>query len=276
VLSAYVFLARPYQLHWGAMNEEIARAMPGDELDPQPTFLATRAITIDGTPAEIWPWLIQMGYGRAGFYGYDALENLGSPSGLLSADRILPEFQNLVVGDEVPISAVATMRFYAIEPNQYLIWTGTTGQYPGGFTWMLYPMNDHQTRLISRIRWSHHLTPLGTLALDLFTEFTDHLAVRKILVGVKDHVEGRPESIVPQTIEFIILLATALLFLVMLILVLLRPFTWTRWLIGLAAGVVWLVTWYAPIPFWIGAVLALVVVWGWRRAAVRASGPTSR
>src|SRR3974377_142310 len=101
--------------------------MPGDELDPQPTFLATRAITIDGTPAEIWPWLIQMGYGRAGFYGYDALEHLGSPSGLLSADRILPEFQNLVAGDEVPISAVATMRFYAIEPNQYLIWTGTTG-----------------------------------------------------------------------------------------------------------------------------------------------------
>ena len=58
----------------------------------------------------LWAWLIQMGYGRAGFYGYDVLENLGSPAGLLSADRILPEFQHFEVGDDVPISAVAMMR----------------------------------------------------------------------------------------------------------------------------------------------------------------------
>jgi hypothetical protein len=274
VLIAYWFVARPYQLQWGATPEEITRAMPGNELNPQPTFLATRAITIDATPAEIWPWLIQMGYGRAGFYGYDILENLGSPAGLLSADRILPEFQHFVAGDDVPISAVAMMRFYAVEPNQYLIWSGTTGQYPGGFTWMLYPVNDHQTRLVSRIRWSYHLTPPDVLALDLFTEFTDHLAVRKILMGVKDRAAGRSEAIVPQTIEFLILLATALLFLALLILLLIRPFTWTRWLIGLAAGLVWLVTWYAPIPISIGAVLSVAVVWGWRRATVQIGMPS--
>ncbi len=80
VLAAYFLLARPYQLHWGATAEEISRAMPGDELNPNPKFLATRAITINGTPETIWPWLIQMGYGRAGYYGYDILENLGSPA----------------------------------------------------------------------------------------------------------------------------------------------------------------------------------------------------
>jgi hypothetical protein len=85
--------------------------MPGDELDPRPTFLAIRAITIEGTPEEIWPWLLQMGYGRAGFYGYDILENLGSRRGIRSADRVLPESQQLKVGDEVPISAVARMVF---------------------------------------------------------------------------------------------------------------------------------------------------------------------
>lgn len=123
VLAVYILWARPYQLRWGATPEELTRAMPGDELDAHPTFLATRAITIQGTPEEIWPWLLQMGYGRAGFYGYDILENLGSPRGLQSADRILPEFQGFKVGDEVPISAVARMRIWAIERNRYLIWS---------------------------------------------------------------------------------------------------------------------------------------------------------
>lgn len=82
VLIVYLLWARPYQLRWGATNDEVARPMPGDELDPTPTFLANRAITINGTPQEIWPWLLQMGYGRAGYYGYDILENLGSPRGI--------------------------------------------------------------------------------------------------------------------------------------------------------------------------------------------------
>jgi hypothetical protein len=68
-LTGYLACARPYQPRWGATAQEVARAMPGDELDPQPTFLATRAITIDVTAAQIWPWLVQMGHGRAGFYG---------------------------------------------------------------------------------------------------------------------------------------------------------------------------------------------------------------
>jgi len=90
VLGLYLFLARPSQLRWGATNAEVARAMPGDALSDHPTFLSTRAITIDAAPEVIWPWLVQLGYVRAGFYGYDILENLGSPRGMHSADRIVP------------------------------------------------------------------------------------------------------------------------------------------------------------------------------------------
>ncbi|MGB5814338.1 MAG: hypothetical protein WBI27_03980, partial [Thermoanaerobaculia bacterium] len=122
VLAAYVLWARPYQLRWGATDSEVERSIPGDELHGNPSFLATRAITILGTPDEIWPWLVQMGYGRAGFYGYDILENLGSHRGIRSADRVLAEFQDFRVGDEVPISVVARMFFEAIEPN--LFWCG--------------------------------------------------------------------------------------------------------------------------------------------------------
>ena len=130
--ALYYFVARPYQLTLGATPAEIEQAMPGDELDPDPDFLATRAITIRGTPEEIWPWLIQMSYNRAGFYGYDILENIGSERGLRSAEEIIPEFQHFAVGDEAQISAIHSMVFYAIEPNHYLIWAGKGDSAPGG------------------------------------------------------------------------------------------------------------------------------------------------
>lgn len=260
VMTAYFLLARPYQLNWGATDEEIERPMPGDELDPAPAFLATRAVTIEGAPKDIWPWLIQMGYGRAGFYGYDILENLGSPRGIRSAERILPEFQHLTVGDDVPISPVARMVFHAVEPNRYLIWTGVAGS--GGFTWALYPFDAGHTRLVSRIRWTHHWTQPGLLALDLFTEFTDHLAVRKVLQGIKNRVEGRAEPLIRQTTEFAIYVATLLIFLAALMLILFCRLTWKRWFAPCAAGIAWLAVWYAPLPAWVAVILEFPVLWG--------------
>lgn len=261
VLALYLVFARPYQLHWGATEKQILQQMPGDELDPSPTFLATRSITIEGTAEEIWPWLLQMGYDRAGFYGYDIIENLGSQTGLRSAERILPEFQNFVVGDEVPISAVARMRFYAIEPDHYMIWAGEQSAAPGGFTWSLYPIDEGHTRLVSRIRWSHHWTDPSLLGLDLFTEFTDHLAVRKILQGVKGRVEGRVEPMAQGNFEFITFLFALLIFLGSIVLLLIYPLTWQRWLAGLAAGIAWLITWYAPVPLWVGLLMEILVLY---------------
>lgn len=271
VVAAYILWARPYQLRWGATDEELQRSMPGDELNPNPKFLATRAITIEATPEEIWPWLIQMGYKRAGFYGYDILENLASPRGIRSADRILPEFQHFTVGDEVPISPAGDLVFYAIEPNRYLIWSGEAGW--GGFTWALYPVDDNRTRLVSRFRWSHNWRKPSQLALDLFTEFTDHLSVRKILQGVKGRVEGRIEPMAQANTEFAIYLASALIFLGAVVLILLRPLTWRRWLVGLAAGVAMLITWYAPVSIWLGVLLELLILYGLRDAFRPPSSP---
>lgn len=258
VMSLYLLGARPYQLRWGATTEEVQRQMPGDELNPSPKFLATRAITIEATPAEIWPWLLQIGYGRAGFYGYDILENIGSPYGIRSADRILPEFQQFNVGDEVPLSAAGGLVFEAIEPNQYLVWSGGPGW--GGFTWALYPIDEDHTRLVNRARFSHSRASASQFAFDVFTEFSDHLAVRKILQGVKGRVEGQPEPFAVQNIEFAIYLITLLTFLTALGFILLHPFTWQRWLAGLTAGIVWLITWYAPIPIWGGALLEMLML----------------
>jgi hypothetical protein len=246
VMAAYVLWARPYQLHWGATADEIARPMPGDELDPAPTFLATRAITINGKPHEIFPWLVQMGYGRAGFYAYDLVENLGSPRGIASADTILPEFQQLAVGDIVPISSVARLVVYAIERDRYLIWAGAPGPVRGGFTWALYPSGSNQTRLISRIRWHHHsINKTSLFLLDVFTEFSDHLAVRKVLKGIRQRVEGQKGAPATANLALTMYVFTFLLFLAGMVLNLLRPPSMRIWIAGLLAGGIWLITWYS-------------------------------
>jgi hypothetical protein len=271
VLIVYLLWARPNQLRWGATKDEVTRPMPGDELDLTPTFLATRAITINGTPQEIWPWLLQMGYGRAGFYGYDILENLGSPRGIHSANSILLEFQHFKVSDKVPISPFAEDVFYAIQPIQYLIWAGQMKQNPGGFIWALYPLDKNHTRLVNRILWSHHWTRPGLLALELLTEFSDYLAIRKILQGVKDRVEGRIEPFYKSTVEFAIYLAALLVFIAALIIILARPFSRQRWLAGLGAGIGWLITWYTPMPLWGAALAEILVLIGLFRAFHRTS-----
>ena len=249
VMAGYFLWARPYQLSWGATDEETQRPMPGDELERNPAFLATRAITINALPEVIWPWLVQMGFNRAGFYGYDIMEGLGSKRGMHSADIILPEFQNISVGDKVPISIVAETKFYAIEPNKYLIWAeNEEGKPTGGFTWELYPVDINHTRLISRIRWSHHWTNPGLLSLDLLTEFTDHIALRRILTGIKVRAEGKEiTSMTVQSIAFFFYLVTLFSFLLTIFLLLLNPLTTTSCLICIGAGIFWLITWYSPL-----------------------------
>lgn len=278
VLSAYLFVARPSQLRWGATNAEVVRAMPGDALANHPTFLSTRAITIDAAPEAIWPWLIQLGYGRAGFYGYDILENLGSPRGLYSADRIVPELQRPAIGDPLPLSAAGGLIFHAIQPNAYLVWSGASGRFPGAFTWALYPVDATHTRLVSRIQWSHHWRQPLTLFMDLFTEFADHLAVREILHGIKDRAEGRIGSFWWHTFAFMMLVWALFAFFAALWMVLRGPLRWSRWLNALGAGVAWLVVWYAPIPVVLSIVLNLLVcslLFAYRRAGAARHAPAA-
>lgn len=270
-MAFYLFWARPYQLRWGATDVEVKRSMPGDEINPHPTFLATRAITIEGTPEQIWPWLLQMGYGRAGFYAYDIFENIGSPRGIQSADYIIPEFQKFEVGDPMPISPAGGLSFYAIEPNKYVIWRGDDTY--GGFIWALYPLDNQHTRLVSRARLSYSWNRPTQLIFDLFTEFADHLAIRKILQGVKGRVEGKIEPMAQANTEFFIYLGSALMFLAATILIFIRPLSWRTWLAGLAAGATWLITWYVPISLWISTFLELLVLWGLYRTSPKLSTP---
>jgi hypothetical protein len=98
-VGVYLRVLRPWELRWGATDDEVRRPMPGDEIVERPTFNATRAVTVKAPPSMIWPWIVQIGFGRAGWYTYDLLDNFGRPS----ARRIVPEFQQIRVGDVIPI-----------------------------------------------------------------------------------------------------------------------------------------------------------------------------
>lgn len=72
-------LVRRWHRRWGATDAEVAAAMPGDDLVPGCHYVCTRAITIGAPPEAVWPWLIQVGFGKAGFYSNDLLDNVGAP-----------------------------------------------------------------------------------------------------------------------------------------------------------------------------------------------------
>jgi hypothetical protein len=187
LLLVYVFIIRPWQLRWGATDEEVARTMPGDEFVENPTFNATRAVTISAPPELIWPWLIQIGYKRAGWYSYDWIDNLGKPS----ADRIIPELQNLKEGDLIPMGPIENFGFnvHTIVPNHYMLW----GEH-GGMSWLwhLNQIEENKTRLITRVRlkyeWTHPII-LGYLFLDV----GDIVMMRKCMLGIKQRAESLAE-----------------------------------------------------------------------------------
>jgi proline iminopeptidase len=96
-LAAPAFYGRwvlPRLLTWGATAEEVSGSYPGDELVPDAEGSSTMATTLPAPPEKVWPWLVQMGVGRAGWYSWDRLDNHGEPS----ADRIVPEWQSLEEG----------------------------------------------------------------------------------------------------------------------------------------------------------------------------------
>ena len=190
--GAYVLLGRDWCNTWGASREEAAREMPGDALLPEPDMLATRAITISAPPRDIWPWLVQMGSGRGGAYTYDWIENLFGLD-MHSADRILPEFQDLEVGDVLPMGPKGPgMRVEVLESERALVYRFEDGNWVWAFG--LYPQLGG-TRLVSRNRISAPGASGARRLLNvLFMEPGSLVMERKMLLGIKERAEGAPTA----------------------------------------------------------------------------------
>ena len=185
----YCFPIRRWMNRWGATPSDLKRVMAGDALLEKPTYSGTMAITVDARPEHIWPWLVQIGYQRGGLYSYDWLDRLFGYLDRPSATRILPEFQNLAVGDRIPLGRGPSWPVAAIEPRRALV---LDMRNLGDFDWIwqfgVYPVDEHRTQLVSRssVRARSAWARLATHAI----EPAGFLMTRRMLLGVKQRAEA--------------------------------------------------------------------------------------
>jgi hypothetical protein len=181
-------LYRGWHLRWGATPTEVTERLPGDGLIQDAQFTATRAITIDAPPEAVWPWLVQVGCLRAGWYSNDLLDNLARPS----ARTILSDLQHLEVGQWVPMAPMPSegtaFKVHSFEPNRWMLWSKPDSTW----AWTLAPVDGTQTRLVTRIcalrDWRH---PLAALVAVVLMEFGDFAMCRRMMRGIKSRAESR-------------------------------------------------------------------------------------
>jgi len=190
--SAASFLVyRCWHTRWGATAAEVAMCMPGDELLHCAPFNTTRAITIKASAEDAWPWIAQIGFGRAGFYSYDLVDNLGRPS----ATRVLPEFQRVKVGDWIPMSGKVTdntaFRIHSFEKPRWMLWSK-----PGStWSWLLIPHEDGSTRLVVRLKAEYRWTK-PTIVTDVgLMEIADFPMMRQCLLNIRARAEATASTV---------------------------------------------------------------------------------
>jgi hypothetical protein len=183
---AYPLFFRRWCLTWGARPDEVSRMLSGDELLADAGIVSTRVITIDAPPAAVWPWLVQMGSGRGGVYTYDWIENLFGLN-MHSSRQILPQFQDVKVGDELPLGPGRPAMQVAVFDAER---TFTIRFADGTWVWIFALVaKDGRTRLISRNRIAAPRALPARLFSMLVMEPGSLIMERKMLLGIKQRVE---------------------------------------------------------------------------------------
>jgi hypothetical protein len=190
--AAYIFFARPLHLRWGTTDEESDEPLPGDDLIANASLTATRAITIRASADQVWPWLAQLGQGRGGFYSYDFLENLIGAD-IHSADRIVPELQDIEVGDEILLGPEFGYDVALLERGRSLVLRGgfpmenIAPPYDSTWAFVLRDGPDKTTRLLVRERYEYK-RPWAPLIVEP-TEALSFVMSQKMLRGIRDRAE---------------------------------------------------------------------------------------
>ncbi|TYB45724.1 hypothetical protein [Actinomadura chibensis] len=187
VAAAYPVLLRERCLTWGATADEAGMTLPGDDLLTEPAVVATRAITVRAPATAVWPWLVQMGSGRGGAYTYDWIENLLGLD-MHSAKEVLPQFQNLRVGETYPLGPKGPrLRVEILDPERALVFRSEDGNWVWAFA--LIPCAEG-SRLISRnrIAMPHASIPARLFNL-LVMEPGSLIMERRMLLGIKERAE---------------------------------------------------------------------------------------
>jgi hypothetical protein len=170
--------------YWGASPEETVGMVVGDDLCPSATLVATRSISIPAHPEVVFPWIRQMGFGRAGWYSYDWLDNLGRKS----ATTIHDEWQNIHTGDAVPAGPISFTAALVDPPRAFVLEVKSVqAKSPRLHFTLAYELRrtDTGTRLVTRMR-SHIDLPGGKLIERLLLGPGDGVMVRRQLLNLRE------------------------------------------------------------------------------------------
>jgi hypothetical protein len=191
---------------WGATDAEISSSLPGDEYIVKAKGDFTQAVTIRASVSDVWPWIVQIGQGRGGFYTYEFLENLAGCK-IHNADSIIPELQNLNIGDLIYMHPKATpLRVTMIEKDRALVIGYLLDQETGNildvnsdapkkfvkqsWLWYLREEEENTTRLITRLRVDHSSSLANLLGFGPVTGIISSIMSRKMLLGIKKRAEA--------------------------------------------------------------------------------------
>jgi hypothetical protein len=189
VFVAALALLTPWMDRWGAADEELRAAFPGDELLPAPASFVNRAVTVNATPEEIYPWIVQLGADKGGMYSYDWLESHVLQCRQTNANRIHAEWQNLKVGDEMKMcpdgSGPPPYIIAQIVPNQAIVMGHKeNGEWVDLWQFVIIPQPDETSRLIIRTR------TMMTGGLWTVIHPGVFIMERAMLLGIKARAEG--------------------------------------------------------------------------------------
>jgi hypothetical protein len=193
---------RTWRTKWGATEKEYNDPLTGDDIIANPKWQYTQAITINVPAEKVWPWLVQIGQGRGGFYSYQVLENLVGCN-IHNADRIIPEFQHLEVGDNVLLHPKVPYPVALVEPGHAIVLhydtragltpiPGTKAVDYFESTWLFFidTGNGNSTRMISRFRIDYNLSMWNKISYGYFVEPVSSTMQRKMLLGIKRRAEA--------------------------------------------------------------------------------------
>jgi hypothetical protein len=221
--ASYALAVRPWWRSWGVDPADAEAPLPGDDLVPDATVTETRGIEIGAPPDAVWPWLVQMGYNRGGWYSYDAIDMKGA-----SLDRIDPELQEIAVGDLIPNSPETAFEVKVVDPGRALVLyadeklveaqvaaarvrkeageevEGTPANlqaagkvmpsmpgFAASWAFVLQPLEGRRTRLVERFR-VRMPAPEGPAAAVMGEAFGFGVfaMVRKQMLGIRDRAEA--------------------------------------------------------------------------------------
>jgi hypothetical protein len=185
LILIYVIVLRPLKLKWGATAEEVLMPLPGDDIVENPDFEATRGITIDASPQNIWKWIIQIGSKRAGWYSIDWIDN----SRIKSSDKILPQFQKIEKGQFIPFTPDQKNGMWVkdFNENDFILWVDNDGK--STWLWKLIPDNSGKTRLLTRLNTKYKWKGIWIIYYLLF-DLGDIIMMKKCLKGIKQRAEN--------------------------------------------------------------------------------------